>query len=571
MNNYLEKKLFIKNIFFTILAIFATLLLSCSTRNLETANVAETKKEKAALTHNLTLIVTSDIHAGVNDNFTLAGVYEKRKEYEEKGDYTLLIDNGDVLQGGFLSSLTKGSDLMEIIKAAHYDILTFGNHEFDYGMDQFFENASILDVPYISSNFTKDDKLIFDPYVIKEFDGVRFAFIGINTPDTLTTSKPIYFEDENGDFIYGFYQGDNGEKLYRRVQETIDEVKSKGVNYIIAVAHIGEKETSKPYRYNDIISHTCGFDVFLDGHSHDTDQVTMKDKGGHDVIRLGVGTKLSNIGIVTFTTEGDIQHELLTYEKRAGDKDIPTYDNEVSKIVKEKNEKVELLSNEVIGHSNFDLVISDPEAKDSAGVPIRIVRRMETNLGDLVADAYKVRTGADVGYINGGGVRTFIEKGDITIGDIKDVQPFSNLVCVINVTGSMLLDALEWGCHVTPAESGGFPHVSGMSFELDTSIPDPCIVDDDGICTGIEGERRIKNLMINGAPVDPNQKYKLAILSYTALDNGDGYTAFNGAEVLEMGSAEDYSLVVDYIKENLGGEIPDEYKDPYGDGRIIIK
>ena len=130
---------------------------------------------------------------------------------------------------------------------------------------------------------------------------------------------------------------------------------------------------------------------------------------------------------------------------------------------------------------------------------------------------------------------------------------------------------MEWGCRVTPKESGGFPQVSGISFDLDTSIPDPCKADDNGMCIGIEGERRVKNLKINGEDIDLNKKYKLSTLSYTALDHGDGYTAFDGCTVLEMGVSEDYLIVVDYIKENLGGKIPEKYADTYGEGRINTK
>ena len=164
-----------------ILSLFTTFILliftACSNNTPTTTKVVETKK--ATLSKNLTLLVTSDIHAGVEDNWTLAGVYEKRKEYEAKGNYTLLIDNGDLLQGNLLSSTTKGADLMDIANVAGYDIMTFGNHDFDYGMEQFMDNASKLKNPYISCNFNKDGKFIFNPYVIKEFDGVKFAFIGI--------------------------------------------------------------------------------------------------------------------------------------------------------------------------------------------------------------------------------------------------------------------------------------------------------------------------------------------------------------------------------------------------------
>ena len=554
--------------FFTIIII--VLFTACST-NAPTNTSKSNEVKKATLTKNLTLLVTSDIHAGVEDNWTLAGVYEKRKEYEAKGDYTLLIDNGDLLQGNLLSSTTKGADLMDIANVAGYDIMTFGNHDFDYGMEQFMDNASKLKNPYISCNFNKDGKFIFNPYVIKEFDGVKFAFIGINTPDTLTTSKPKYFQDSNGNFIYNFLQGNNGETLYAKVQETINSAKAEGADYIIAVAHIGEKETSGPYKYTDIISNTYGFDVFLDGHSHDTDQVNMKDKNGNTVFRMGVGTKLSCIGIVTFTPAGTIEHELLTYKQPAEGTEPIKYNNIVSELIDQKNQVIGNKVSEIIGTTDFPLYIYDPEAKDGTGKPIRIIRRMETNLGDLVADAYKTKTGADCAYINGGGIRENIESGDITISNIVSVQPFGNLLCLIEVTGQQILDALEWGCHVTPKESGGFPQVSGITFDLDTSIADPCKADVNGMCIGIEGERRVKNLKINGEPVDPMKKYKLSTISYTALNNGDGYTAFNGCTILEEGSAEDYTVIVDYIKNDLGGKIPDKYKDPYGEGRINIK
>ena len=554
--------------FFTV--IILVLFTACS-KNTPTNASKSNEVKKAALTKNLTLLVTSDIHAGVEDNWTLAGVYEKRKEYEAKGDYTLLIDDGDLLQGNLLSSTTKGVALMEIANVAGFDIMTFGNHEFDYGMEQFMANAKLLKNPYISCNFNKNGELIFKPYVIKEFDGVKFAFIGINTPETLSTSKPKYFQDENGNFIYSFFQGNNGETLYAKIQETIDNAKSEGADYIIAVAHIGQKETSGPYKYNDIISHTSGFDVFLDGHGHDTDQVNMKDKDGNTVFRMGVGTKLSCIGVVTFTPAGTIEHELLTYEKPADGTEPIKYNNSVSLLVNQKSSDINDAISKVIGTTDFPLYIYDPEAKDSAGKPIRIVRRMGTNLGDLIADAFKNKTGAECSFINGGGIRVNIEKGDITLSEVIDVLPFGNILCLIEVTGQQILDAMEWGCHVTPKESGGFPHVSGITFDLDTSIKDPCKVDNNGMCEGIEGERRVKNLKINGEPVNPTKKYKLSTLSYTALNNGDGYTAFDGCTILEEGAAEDYTLVVDYIKNNLGGKIPDTYKDPYGEGRINIQ
>ncbi len=526
--------------------------------------------QKNFLEHDLKLIVTSDIHAGVDQNLTLARIVEMRKEFEKEGNYTLLIDDGDILQGGLLSSESEGEDLIDIINAAGYDILTPGNHDFDYGMDRFFSNTNKLNVPYISCNFTKNDKTIFDPYVIKEFDGVKFAFVGISTPETLTTSNPEFFQDENDNFIYGFMQGNDGQTLYNRVQEVVDTVRSEGAAYVIAVAHIGNKEMSKPYRYTDIISNIHGIDLFLDGHSHDTDQVTMKDKNGQNVFRMGLGTKLNCVGVVTFTTSGKIEHDLIKYEPPKEGKTQIKYDNEVSKLIDERLKIIGDKMSRVIGTTDFNLAIYDPEAKDSQGVPIRIVRRMETNLGDLIADAYKEKTGADCAMVNGGGVRVEIPKGDIKIVDIKNVQPFNNALCLMEVTGQQILDALEWGCSACPGENGAFPQVSGMTFELDTSITNPCKKDENGMCAGIEGERRVKNLKINGTQVDPEKKYKFTTLSYIASEHGDGHTAFDESKILKDNIGTDYLIVVEYIEKTLGGKIPAKYSNPYGEDRIIV-
>ena len=114
--------------------------------------------------------------------------------------------------------MTTGESNIQLMNAVGYDIATMGNHEFDYGMDRFLELAEKAEFPYISANFTHNDELVFDPYIIKEFDGVKVAFVGINTPKTITSSTPKYFQDEAGNFVYGFCQDETGEKLYAAVQ-----------------------------------------------------------------------------------------------------------------------------------------------------------------------------------------------------------------------------------------------------------------------------------------------------------------------------------------------------------------
>ena len=131
-----------------------------------------------------------------------------------------------------------------------------------------------------------------------------------------------------------------------------------------------------------------------------------------------------------------------------------------------------------MAHTPYTLTIHDPAAVDSSGNPIRMVRRAETNLGDLCADAFRDQGHADIGIVNGGGVRVDIEKGDITYGDILSVNPFGNMLCVIEVTGQDVLDALEWGVRSVPRQNGSFPQVSGLIFDVDVSIESPCVADD---------------------------------------------------------------------------------------------
>ena len=199
-----------------------------------------------------------------------------------------------------------------------------------------------------------------------------------------------------------------------------------------------------------------------------------------------------------------------------------------------------------------------------------MVRRAETNLGDLCADAYRFQSGADIAFINGGGVRVSIAAGNITLNDIVKVHPFGNAMCVIEVTGQQILDALEWGARAVPGETGGFPQVSGLSFEIHSYIESPCTQDEDSMCTGFEGERRVKNVMVGDEPIDPDKTYTLAGTDYRLLNNGDGYTMFDGAVLLQDRVKLDNQVLIDYITESLGGVIGPEYEELTGEGRIVI-
>ncbi len=522
------------------------------------------------LEQDVLVLFTSDVHCGVEQGFGYVGLKAVKDAAEAAGNHVLLVDDGDSIQGEPIGTMTKGEANINLMNAVGYDIAIPGNHEFDYGMDRFLELTGMASFPYISCNFNKEGEPVFDPYVIKEFDGVKIAFVGVTTPKTLTSSTPRYFQNEEGEYIYGFLQDENGEAVYNAVQKAVDDARAEGAQYVIVMAHLGNEAEVEPWTYADVIANTTGIDALLDGHSHDLDKVVMKNKDGEDVIRQACGTKLEAIGWLKISAkDGTLDSGLYLWNNKTAAPELLGIENDVSAEVEKATGALNEKLATVVAHTAVDLVINDPEAKDENGKPIRIVRRAETNLGDLCADAYIDQSGADIAFVNGGGIRVSIGQGDITMNDILKVHPFGNMLTVIEVTGQQILDALEWGTRAVPGESGGFPQVSGLTYEIHTYLESSCTQDGDGMFTGVEGEYRVKNVMVGGEPLDLEKTYTLASHDYMLLNHGDGYTMFDGCTVLQESVKLDNQVLMDYIMGTLGGVIGSDYEDPYGQGRIV--
>ena len=319
-----------------------------------------------------------------------------------------------------------------------------------------------------------------------------------------------------------------------------------------------------------MIENTTGIDAFLDGHSHDTEQVTMKNKDGEDVVRSACGTKLACVGYCRIAGDGKITAGVYKWNNDTSAPELLGITNDMSKAVDKASNALNEKLKEVVATTQVKLTINDPEAVDENGKPIRMVRRAETNLGDLCADAYRAQSGADIAFVNGGGVRVNIEAGDITLNDILKVHPFGNAMCVIEVTGQQILDALEWGARAVPGENGGFLQVSGLTYEIHTYIDTPCKQDENTLFAGIEGERRVQNVLVNGKPIDPKATYTLASHDYMLLNQGDGYAMFGGCKLLQDRVKLDNQVLIDYIVDTLGGSVGEQYDNPYGEGRIVI-
>ncbi len=522
-----------------------------------------------ALTRDLMILFTSDVHCGVDQGFGYAGLAAMRDQLAETMN-VLLVDDGDAIQGEPVGTMTRGETIIDLMNAVGYDVAIPGNHEFDYGMDTFLSLTERANFPYISCNLTKEGELMFPSYIIKEVEGLKVGFVGVTTPETLTQSTPKYFQDENGSYIYSFMEDGTGERLYAAVQSAVDAARAEGADYVIAIAHLGNEAASSPFNYADVLSNTTGIDAMVDGHSHDTDQLVMKNKNGENVIRAACGTKLEGVGCITISAkDGTLSYGLYTWHNDVSAPALLGIENDVSKAVAGATEELNARLSQVVARTAVDLTISDPVAKTESGAPIRIIRSAETNLGDLCADAYLDQTGADIAVVNGGGIRVSIPAGDITLNDILKVHPFGNQLCVLEVTGQQVLDALEFGARETPAECGSFLQVAGMTYEIHTYIESSCTMDDKGVFTGVAGEYRVKNVMVGGEPLDLTKTYTLAGHDHTLLNGGGGMSMFADCKVLMKNVKLDNQALIDYIVDTLGGVVGEAYADPYGQGRIV--
>ncbi len=524
-----------------------------------------------ALEKDLVILFTSDIHCGIDQGWGFAGLYAV-KESLSADNHVLLVDDGDAIQGEPIGTMTTGEGIIDIMNAVGYDIAIPGNHEFDYGMDRFLELTQKANFPYLSCNFNKEGELIFKPYIIKEFDGVKIAFVGVTTPMTLRSSTPRYFMNDQGEYIYGFLQDETGEALYTAVQKSVDDARAEGANYVVVMAHLGNEAECSPWMYSDVIANTTGIDAWLDGHSHDTEQAVVKNKEGADVVRSACGTKLANIGALTIAKDGTISSQLFGWDSSVAAPKLLSLNNVGSEAVSAASDVLNAKLQEVVAKTAVDLYINDPEAKTDEGKPIRIIRRAETNLGDLCADAYRDQGGnTDIAFVNGGGIRVQLNAGDLTLNNILSVHPFGNSLTVIEVTGQQVLDALEWSVHSLPGEFGGFDQVSGITFEYDSEIESPVIQDESKMFAGVDDtkERRVRNVKVGGEPLDPEKIYTLASHDYQLLNNGDGYTMFDGCKVLQESVKLDNQVLIDYITQTLGGVVGEGYDQPYGQGRIV--
>lgn len=594
-----------------LLLLFVLCFCGCEAK-VEIENAAAPAEEIAepASLSDVTIVYTNDIHSYVYNTKTdedgnevpglrLSNVAALAEDLRAEGKNVLLIDAGDEVQGSAYGSFDKGNSVIEIMNACGFQLSTPGNHDFDYGMDAFFAFTERADYPFISCNFLRaDGTQVFPSTETFDVAGTTVAFVGVSTPNTIITSTPVYFQDEDGNYLYTFLGISDANDLYESVQAAVDSVREEA-DYVIVLGHVGinSDDDAKGISSTAIIENTEGIDAFIDAHSHNTmESELVANKNGEEVLLTQTGAYLTAVGVMTISADGEITTELRTEYENA--------DSEIAEMEEQLNSAVMAQLGQTVAELETTLYIYNPELETQ-----RIVRSMETNAGDFVADAFYwyfnecLRQDCDFVITNGGGVRSQTEAGDINCLDLVNICPFGNQLCIVEATGQEILDALEMGAVVAgtwdterdvPSEDAAFLHVAGLKYTVDAAVETSVLTDENGYFQSVDGDYRVKDVQVynreTGAyePLNLEKTYRVGGLNYILRNSGDGYSMFADNTLVLDFAGQDSDILAQYAKSfaavdgkavirsdtsplaALDGYALN-YENPYGSGRITLE
>ncbi len=521
------------------------MVLSLTVTSFAADTAADAKAEMAGKT---VILHTNDVHGAVEG---YAYIAQLKADYEAKGAEVILVDAGDYSQGTTYVSTTKGADAVTMMNAAGYDVVTLGNHEFDYGYAQLKENMSKAKFKVVCADvFNEDGTPIFDAnYTYTTKSGVKVGFFGMETPETQTKANPALIKGLT------FATGDAFTKA------AADQVAAlKDADVVICLAHLGIDAESAPYRSTDLYAAVKGIDFIIDGHSH-----TVMTKGEKGESIQSTGTAFANIGVIVIdNATKKIESNSLFEIKEDTAKDATVA--AAAQTIVDRVDK------------EYGVVFAKSEVTLNGAKAPNGNRDSETNNGDLITDAmlWKVMQNKEgltvdadhvVAITNGGGIRAAIKPGDVTKKDINTVLPFGNTVAVIYVTGAELLEALEASTYSLPV--GGFPQVAGINFTLSTAVAYDANAETYPASTyyGPKSINRVVINSINGKEFKADDTYAVVTNNFVA-GGGDTYYAFAAASAqFDTGIPLD-EAVMEYVTTELKGVIGEQYAAPQG--RILM-
>jgi 2',3'-cyclic-nucleotide 2'-phosphodiesterase (5'-nucleotidase family) len=426
----------------------------------------------------------------------LAGRIRQERGKDPAG--TVLLSAGDMFQGTPASNLFHGAPVLEIMNSLSFDAMTLGNHEFDWGLDVLGKLRAGASFPFLSATVVDNAGRPLpgiSSYVLLERKGARIAVVGVSTPDTPYTTKR--------DNVEGLVFLDPVSALPKVVRQ----VRSLGADVVVVLSHLGFDEDRK------VAMAVPGIDLIVGGHTHTAVTKPVRaggtlvaQAGSHGmylgVVRIEVGPK----GTPVFRE--DSGSGLLPVSAASG---VPE-DPEASRIVGSYRARLAGEFRRVVGTSGVDLVRDD---------------NAESNVGNLLCDAARAATGADVAFMNAYGIRADLPRGEITLEQVYTMLPFENTLLTVELTGRGILSALERGATL----ESGMLQVSGAEFRVDLSKP---------------AGSRVSDVLIGGAPLDPEKKYRAAMNDFLAA-GGDRFDAFReGTGAAAGGSFRD--AVLEYLR-----------------------
>ena len=492
----------------------------------------------------LMVMHTNDTHAYL-DNAPLRAttVKEIREAYEN----TLLLDAGDVFSGDLYFNKYQGEADLAFMNYIGYDAMTFGNHEFDLGsstsghqaLADFIEGAEF---PLVSANVDFSNDSLFDGLqknvytsdynngeiyngVIANVNGEEVGIFGLTTEETVNISSTGKVEISN---------------YIDAANEAVAAFEAKGVDKIIAITHIGFDDSEKFDNDKLLAESVEGIDIIVGGHTHakvDEPFVSQEFATPTIIVQANEYGKFLGTLDVTFNPWGEIT--LYAGELVDTTKDITPDQGAVNLLAPYKAGVEALKAQETGAVATVALDGSRlADNEDGSGV-----RSSETNLGNLMTDAMLAKairqnTIQRLAIQNGGGIRSSMDQGAITVGEVLKVMPFGNALAIMEITGEELLGALEISVGQAPKENGGFLHVAGMKFKYDS--------------TKAAGERVTEVMVLEGGnyvALNAAKTYTVATNSFTAK-GGDGFTMFGKAyaegRVSEPGFV-DYANFIEFI------------------------
>ena len=505
------------------------------------------------------ILHSNDVHGAIEGYAYIAAL---KADYEAKGAEVILVDAGDFSQGSPNVSTTKGADAITMMNAVGYDVVTLGNHEFDYGYDELKENLGKANFKVLCANVLENGKTIYDAnYTYTTKSDLKLGFFGLETPEAQTKVNPVYVKDLT--FLVG-------EEMFKCAQEQVTALKD--ADLVICLGHLGIDNESIGNRSIDLLAKVNGIDVFVDAHSHSTlddlKAATNNDATVNGTKITSTGTAFANIGVIVIDNASKKVESVFAHPTEGMTKDeavaaaaqtiIDRVDAEYG--VKFATSKVEL-NGEKAGPGNRD---------------------SETNNGDLIADAMLWTVLKDKGSItvdsdhvvaitNGGGIRAWIHAGDVTKKDLNAVLPFGNTVAVVYVTGAELLEAIEASTYCTPEAVGAFPQIAGMEITVNTGKAYDANKDTYPGSTyyGPASINRVTVNSVNGKAFSLTDTYAVVTNNFCS-EGGDTYYAFAAATAdFDTGIPMD-EAVMDYVKTELKGVIGEEYAEPQGRIKLIV-